>query len=102
MHYLLLYELAPDYEERRATYRDEHLRLAWRAHEKGSLLLGGAVGEPIESAALLFKGESPDAARAFAEADPYVTDGLVASWRVLPWHTVVGEDAAEPKRPNPR
>ncbi len=31
MHYLLFYETAPDYLERRSQFRTEHLTLAWQA-----------------------------------------------------------------------
>lgn len=97
MHFLLSYTLAPDYLDRRPAFRDAHLARAWEAVERGELLLGGAVGEPVDSALLLFT--DADAARAFAEADPYVTGGLVTHWRVAPWHTVVGFEAAAPVRP---
>jgi len=95
-HYLLRYDLAPDYLARRGDYRDAHLALAWKASEAGTLLLGGAVGDPVESALLLFT--DADAARAFAEADPYVGAGIVTAWRMLPWTTVVGDEAATPVR----
>jgi len=96
-HFLLLYDLAPDYLARRPRFRDAHLALAWEAADRGALLLGGAVGDPVESALLLFADEA--AARAFAAADPYVAQGLVTGWRVLPWATVVGAEAAAPVRP---
>jgi uncharacterized protein YciI len=35
---------------------------------------------------------SAAAASAFAEADPYVVNGLVTSWRVRQWTVVVGAD----------
>jgi uncharacterized protein YciI len=98
-HFLLTYELAPDYLERRGAFRDAHLALAWESVDRGALLLGGAVGDPVESALLLFT--DADAARAFAGADPYVREGLVRAWRVLPWTTVVGPEAATPVRPSP-
>lgn len=97
-HFLLTYELSPDYLERRGEFRGAHLGLAWEAADRGDLLLGGAVGDPVESALLLFTSEV--AARVFAEADPYVFNGLVEQWRVLPWTTVVGEGAATPVRPS--
>jgi uncharacterized protein YciI len=96
-HFLLRYDLSPDYLQRRGEYRDAHLALAWQAGDTGALLLGGAVGDPVESALLLWN--DADAARAFAEADPYVTAGIVTAWHVLPWTTVVGEDCATPVRP---
>ena len=98
-HYILLYELAPDYLERRAALRDEHLKLAWETQSRGELVLAGALADPTDAALLLFAGEGPDVASRFAESDPYVRNGLVTSWRVRPWTTVVGDDAATPVRP---
>lgn len=99
MHYLLIYETAPDYVARRADFRAAHLALAWEAVERGELLLGGAVDEPVESALLLFDCASPDIPAAFARADPYVLNGLVTGWRVVPWQTVVGREPSNPLRP---
>ncbi len=98
MHYLLLYDVVPDYVERREAFRAAHLKLAWAAHDRGELVLGGALIDPVDGAVLLFKGDSPDVATRFAEADPYVTNGLVTRWRVRPWMTVAGEGAARPLR----
>ncbi len=99
-HFILRYTLSPDYLSRRATYRVPHLRLAHAAAERGELLLGGAVGDPVESAMLLFAGDSDAAARAFAAADPYVLNGLVTRWDVQPWATVAGPHAAAPVDPD--
>jgi uncharacterized protein YciI len=98
MHYLLLYEAAADYLERRPAFRDEHLALAWQAHDRGELVLAGALADPVDGAVFLFQGSSSAAAEAFAAADPYVQNGLVRSWRVRPWTTVVGDAAATPLR----
>jgi uncharacterized protein YciI len=100
VHYLLIYDVVPDYVGRRAAFRDEHLALAWQAHARGELVLGGALADPVDGAVLLFSGESPAAAEAFAAADPYVRNGLVTTWRVRTWTTVVGTDAARPIRPS--
>lgn len=99
MHFLLFYESATDYLERRGEYRAEHLALAWQAVDRGELLLGGALGEPVDGAILLFQGESPEVAEKFARTDPYVTHGLVKKWSVRPWTTVVGAGATTPLRP---
>jgi uncharacterized protein len=100
MHWLLMYSTAPDYLERRAAFREEHLSLAWAAHDRGELLLGGAWGDPVEGAMLLFTGEDAGAAERFAASDPYVVHGLVIDWRVVPWNTVAGSGAANPTRPS--
>ena len=93
MHYLLIYDLVDDYVERRAPLRAEHLTLARAADARGELILGGALANPPDRAVLLFRGDSPAAAEAFATADPYVKNGLVTRWRVREWTTVVGKDA---------
>ena len=94
-HYLLTYALAPDYLERRPEFRGAHLALAQAAVARGELLLGGAL-DPPEEAMLLFAGEDPSVAEAFAQQDPYVLNGIVARWRVREWITVVGDGAARP------
>lgn len=99
MHYLLYYDVAADYVERRAAYRDEHLRLAWESSARGELLLGGALTDPVDGAVLLFKADSASVVEEFAKHDPYVRNGLVARWRVRQWVTVVGDSAATPVRP---
>jgi uncharacterized protein YciI len=96
MHYLLIYEVGTDYVARREPLRAEHLAHARAAHARGDLILAGALADPVDGAVLLFRGESPAVAEAFAAADPYVTHGLVARWRVRAWTTVVGDGAAFP------
>src|SRR5581483_6301617 len=100
MHYLLVYDLADDYLERRAAHRAAHLALAWEAHERGELVLAGALAAPVDTALLLFQGDSPASAEAFAAADPYVRHGVVKRWQVRPWNTVAGALAANPLRPD--
>lgn len=99
MHYLLLYDVVPDYVARRAQYRAEHLALARAAIARGELVLGGALADPPDGVVILFRGDSPAAAEAFARADPYVQHGLVTRWRVRPWTTVVGDRAECPLPP---
>lgn len=100
MHYLLFYEVGADYVSRRAEFRTAHLEKAWKASERGELVLGGALANPVDGAVLLFRGDSPEVAEKFARADPYVTSGAVKRWYVREWTTVAGEDAATPVRPN--
>jgi len=54
------------------------------------------LAEPVDGAALLFRAETPAVAKGFAAADPYVREGLITTWRVRPWTTVVGPDAEMP------
>ena len=93
MHYLLFYDVVPDYAERRLPLRPAHFAHSKAAVDRGELILGGALADPIDGAVILFRGDSSDAARAFAEADPYVTNGVVTKWTVREWNTVVGTTA---------
>lgn len=98
MHYLLFYDVVDDYVERRAAFRAEHLALARQASERGELVLGGALANPVDGAILLFRGTSPAVAERFAAVDPYVKNGLVRSWRIREWTTVVGPGAEVPAK----
>ena len=95
-HFLLFYEGAPDYLERRPEFRAAHLTYAWEAADRGELLCAGAYAEPVDGSVLMFVGEDRSVAEEFARGDPYVTSGLIARWHVREWTTVVGEFAASP------
>jgi uncharacterized protein YciI len=98
MHYLLFYEGGEDYIQRRAAFREEHLRKAWAASDRGELILGGAFANPPDGAVLLFQGDTPEVAERFAKSDPYVIHGVVKRWWIREWTTVAGELAANPIR----
>jgi uncharacterized protein len=100
MHYLLFYEVGEDYVARRAPFRDAHLEKAWKASERGEILLAGALANPVDGVVLVFQGDSPEVAEKFAKTDPYVVNGAVKRWYVREWTTVVGKDAATPVRPS--
>ncbi|MFN8647521.1 MAG: YciI-like protein [Gemmatimonadales bacterium] len=93
MHYLLIYDVAPDYLARRAALREDHLALARSSAARGELVLGGALANPVDGAVLLFRAASPDVVERFVAADPYVRHGLVTAWRIREWTTVVGAGA---------
>jgi uncharacterized protein len=96
MHFLLLYDVVDDYVARRAPLRAAHLAHAQAAQVRGELVLAGALADPVDGAVLVFRGPTPEAAEAFARADPYVQNGLVARWRVRAWNTVIGDGATVP------
>lgn len=98
-HFLLFYDVIPDYVARRDSFREAHLKKAWAAHTRGELVLGGALADPVDGAVLLFRADSSRVPEEFAKADPYVVNGLVTRWRVREWSTVAGSDAAKPVRP---
>ena len=99
MHYLLIYDVVDDYVERRQPYREEHLRLAQEFVDRGELELGGALDRPVDQAVLLFRANDPKPIHEFVLKDPYIRFGLVKSWRIRPWMTVVGKNAQVPIPP---
>ena len=78
--------------ERRAPYREAHLRLAQEARDRGELLLAGALVMPPDRALLIFRANDSSTADAFAQADPYVVNGLVTRWEVQPWAVVIDNE----------
>jgi hypothetical protein len=96
MHFILFYEVVPDYVEKRTPFRAVHLDLVEETYHRGDLVMAGALADPADGAVFVFRTQQ--AAEAFAHADPYVANGLVKSWRVRKWTTVVG-DGASPVTP---
>jgi uncharacterized protein YciI len=93
-HFLLFYDYVPDYLQRRGHFRPGHFAYAQAAVDRGELFLAGACtdeGPPI--GVLVFKAADRKVVEDFARADPYVLNGVAASWRVREWTTVVGDDA---------
>jgi uncharacterized protein len=96
-YYALFYDMVDDFIARRAAHRDAHLRLARESHERGELVLAGALADPPAGALLVFQSEDAALAESFARDDPYVSNGLVKQWRVRPWTVVVGNQEPRAK-----
>lgn len=95
-HTILFYEYVPDILERRDPFREAHLAAARAALEDGGLVAAGALGDPPHGAAFVFRGVEDGDIAAFADADPYVVNGLVTAQRIVPWNVVVA--GGEPAR----
>jgi uncharacterized protein YciI len=91
-YYALFYELVEDMVMRRVPFREEHLRLAREARERGELVLAGALAEPVDRALLVFHVDNKSKVEAFARKDPYVLNALAKKWEVRPWNVVVGNE----------
>jgi uncharacterized protein YciI len=94
MHYLLFYDVVEDYVQKRIPFRAAHLAHGAKSVERGELVLGGALADPVDASILLFRVPSKEVVEQFAKSDPYVTSGLVKRWWVREWTTVIGEGAA--------
>jgi uncharacterized protein len=93
-HFLLIYDYTPDFMEKRPAVRPAHLELCQASAARDELQLGGAVPhDDPPFGLLLFKADTAQIAEDFARADPYTSGGVVKSWRVREWVTVVGAGA---------
>lgn len=91
MYYVLFYELVDNYITLRQPLRPEHLQLVQQAHERGEVVMGGALDNPPDKALLIFHVEDPAIIERFVQQDPYVQHGLVKRWEIRPWNVVVGQ-----------
>ncbi|MCW6158704.1 MAG: hypothetical protein LVQ63_04395 [Thermoplasmatales archaeon] len=64
------------------------MALAKESEAKGDLVMAGALSEPVYRAVLIFT--SREAAKEFAESDPYYLNGLVRSYVIRKWNAVIG------------
>ena len=96
-YFALFYYVVDDFVTRRAPYREEHLRLVRAAHQRGELLMAGALTDPADRALLVFRTVDRSLVEVFARNDPYVINGLVTRWEVRPWAVVIGEERSGPE-----
>jgi uncharacterized protein YciI len=101
-YYALFYDTVDNFVERRQPHRSAHLALVDAAHRDGRIIFAGALKpaaaasgpvSPGAGALLLFRTNDAADVERFAREDPYVVNGLVKSWCVREWSTVVGEGA---------
>ena len=90
-YYALFYEVVDNFIDRRVPFRQEHLRLANEALERGEIVFAGALAEPA-GALIVFHVDNKTKVESFARNDPYVQNGLVKKWEVRPWNVVVGNE----------
>lgn len=85
---ILFYDYVDDIMERRGEHRPGHLDLVGSYKADGRVVAGGALGDPVTGAAIVFATEDEEVVRGFVAQDPYDRAGLVTSWRVVPWTVV--------------
>lgn len=92
MKYVLLYESADDAREKAPLHFADH-RARWQQFRAdGSLLMIGPFENPRDGAMGIFA--SLEAAESFASEDPFVVNGVVKSWRILPWREAIVPESA--------
>lgn len=84
MKFISFYEMAPGAMARIKEHYPAHRVRLDEFHAKGVLIAAGPFGNPPEGALGIFS--TREGAEEFVRGDPFVTNGLVAKWRVLEWN----------------
>jgi uncharacterized protein YciI len=88
MKYLMSYRAVEDFLPLAQANIGGHRARLQEFHDRGVLLLAGPPAEPGNGDAIgVFT--TREAAEEFIAGDPFVLNGVVASWAVRPWHEVL-------------
>jgi uncharacterized protein YciI len=89
--YVLFYESADDVATKAPAHFPAH-RARWQAfRDAGTLLQIGAFAD-VQAHGSMAIFTSAEAARAFAEGDPFVLEGVVARWEIREWNEALQPD----------
>ena len=83
MKIVMFYELAADGMPKAMEHYAAHSARLDELHARGVLLMAGPLGNPPEGALAIFT--TREAAEEFVAGDPFVTNGVVAKWRLVEW-----------------
>jgi uncharacterized protein len=92
--YVMLYTSAPDVGSKAPAHFPAHLERLTAFRERGDLLLVGTFADPQEHGSMAVF-TTRDAAEEFASGDPFVLNGVVASWEVRQWNELYGVPARQ-------
>lgn len=88
--FVVIYRYVPDMEHRRTPHREEHLGWLRELAGQGTLLLAGAVQDPVDSAVLVVRAEGLHAVRRLLIDDPYAKADLITEVTARPIGLAVG------------
>lgn len=83
MKILSFYEVGPDSGPGLKTHFPAHRARLDDFHARGLVIAAGPLGNPPTGAMAIFS--TREAAEEFIAGDPFVTNGLVTSWRLVEW-----------------
>jgi uncharacterized protein YciI len=84
MKYVSFYDVAPGALPKVMEHFPAHRARLDEFHARGELIAAGPLGMPPTGAMAIFA--SRESAEAFIQGDPFVVNGLVATWRVVEWN----------------
>jgi uncharacterized protein len=87
MKVVMFYETAPDGLSKAMAFLEGHRARLNEFHAKGVLLMAGPFADPAEGAMGIFTDKG--AAEEFIKGDPFVTNGVVDSWRLAEWDEIL-------------
>ncbi len=88
MKYVMTYRAVEDFLPLAQQHGPAHVARVHEFHDRGVLLMVGTFEEPMNGEAMgVFT--TREAAEEFIAGDPFVVNGVVASWAVRPWHEVL-------------
>ena len=85
-HIIVKYTYVEDAASKRAPHRSDHLALARRYKDSGSIVMGGALAD-MSGANIVFRSQQE--AELFVKEDPYVLHGVVSDYQMMEWSVVV-------------
>ena len=88
MKYVVLYSSAADVLETAPVHFPAHRARVDEFHARGDLLMIGTFADPLKDGSMAIFG-SRVAAEEFVEGDPFVLNGVVASWELREWNEVL-------------
>ena len=87
MKIVMTYEVSPEGMAKAREHFPAHRARLDEFHARGTLLMAGPWANPMEGALAVFT--SREAAEEFAQGDPFVTNGVVATWALREWNEVL-------------
>jgi uncharacterized protein YciI len=87
---VITYNFVPNFFQKRAQFRSEHLNHLANYQKNGLIAAGGAFSGLPERGIILFRG-SFEKAREFVSSDPFYFNKLVTDCRIDEWTVVAGD-----------
>ncbi len=88
MKYVVLYASAEDVASKAPAHLPAHRARLDAFHDRGDLLMVGTFGDPQAQGSMAIFA-TRDSADEFVAGDPFVTNGVVASWEIRDWNEVL-------------
>ena len=90
MKYVVFYESAEDVATKAPQHFPAHRARLDEFHERGVLRMVGTFADPQRDGSMaIFTTE--EAAKEFVDGDPFVLNGVVRNWRLLPWNEIFAD-----------